>query len=65
MVPSEIIKSRLIGESCGSVHSFGASGDLSLGELLKVNKVSKITCVDYDLKFSIFRGNICMRVYGY
>lgn len=65
MVPSEIIKSKLIGESCGDVHSFGASGDLSLGELLKNSKISKITYVDYDLKFSIFKGNICMRVYGY
>ena len=65
LVPSDIIKSRFIGESCGSGNVFGGGGNLSLGDFLKENRITKVTYVDYDIKASMFGGSVCMKVYGY
>jgi hypothetical protein len=64
-VASDVAKSKLIAENCGSVSSFHAEGDFTLADLLKNKKITKVTFVDYQASIGIIGGKVCMKVYGY
>lgn len=66
LVPSDIPKSRLLGQTCGSGNYFtGGEGKLGIQEILEKNKGSKVTFVDYSLDAGLFGATVCMSVYGY
>jgi hypothetical protein len=67
IVPSEVAKSKLLGENCAKVvlGIFGPFGDTSIKGILDNNRNSKVTLVDYKLSNYVVMYEICSEVYGY
>ena len=66
-VPSEIAKSKLLGENCAKIilGIFGPFGDTSIKGIMESNKGSKVTLIDYKFSNYVVMHEICTEVYGY
>lgn len=67
IVPSEVAKSKLLGENCSRIvlFAFGPFGDTSIKEILERNKNSKVTFIDYKVSNFFVMQEYCSQVYGY